>query len=66
MEWGLSAQSTKCRHCRYPATKGRCRGNRFRDYIACKWPLTGDMGISYERWLVFTQPLRLWLLSLVS
>jgi len=29
MEEGLSGQPTKCRYCRYPATKRRCHGNHF-------------------------------------
>ena len=29
MEGGLSGQPTKCRYCRYPATKGCCHGNHF-------------------------------------
>jgi len=29
----LSGRPTKCRYCRYPATKGRCYGNHFSLYI---------------------------------
>jgi len=29
MEWGLNGRLTKCRYCRYSATKGRCHGNHF-------------------------------------
>jgi len=49
---GLSSQPTECRYCRWL---------RFWDYINCKWRLTvdNDMGISYKRWLVFSQPKRL-------
>jgi len=45
--------------------KGRCQDNRFWDFTRCKWPLTGDdnMGISYEGWLVFSPPLRLFLIA---
>jgi len=29
MQGGLSGQLTECRHCRYPAPKGRCYCNHF-------------------------------------
>jgi len=38
----LSGRLTECRHCRYPATKGRCRGNQFWNYSSCKWHRTAD------------------------
>jgi len=28
-EGGLSGRPTGCRYCRYPAPKGRCRGDHF-------------------------------------
>jgi len=27
VEWGLSGRQTECRHCQYPAPKGRCHDN---------------------------------------
>jgi len=40
MEGGLSGRPTECRYCRRPATKERCRGNRFWLYIlvGSHWP----------------------------
>ena len=42
MEGGLSGRTTKCRYCRYPATKWRCHGNHFwlsiyAVYIGATW-----------------------------
>jgi len=59
MEGGLSGQLTELQICRYPATKGRCHGNLFWDYISYEWPLArdNDMGISCKGWLIFNQSL---------
>jgi len=54
-------QTIRRRHSRDQESKGRCRGNRFWDYVSCKWPLTGDndIEISCQGWLDYSQPLRL-------
>jgi len=61
MEAGFSRRLIECKYCRYPATKGRCHGNQFGDYISSKWTMTGnnDLRLSYKGWFVFSQPLRL-------
>jgi len=52
---GFRGQAIKQRHIQDIGSKGCCYGNRFWDYISCKWPLTGDndMEISYKGWLDF-------------
>ena len=52
---GFREQAIKWRQNQDQGCKGRCHGNKFWEYISCKWILTGenDMGISYERWFAF-------------
>jgi len=41
--WGLSGRPTKCRYCRYPATKGRCHDNHFFfPYMGCTLAPPGE------------------------